>query len=109
MFMVQQPVLATDRLLLRPYTLEDARAVQRLCGDYAVPATTLLPYPYPDGLAEVWIASLNESTERGAAAAFAVSLAHGGALIGGARLRVEGDHAHGGLGFWNAKSCWGRG
>ena len=109
MFMVQQPVLATDRLLLRPYTLADARAVQRLCGDYAVSATTLLPYPYPDGLAEVWIASLSEGTERGAAAAFAVTLARDGALIGGARLRIEADHARGELGFWIAKSCWGRG
>ena len=109
MFMVQQPVLATDRLLLRPYAMEDARAVQRFCGDYAVSATTLLPYPYPDGLAEVWIASLNEGTERGAAAAFAVTLARDGALIGGARLRIEADHARGELGFWIAKSCWGRG
>ena len=109
MFMVQQPVLATDRLLLRPYAMEDARAVQRFCGDYAVSATTLLPYPYPDGLAEVWIASLNEGTERGAAAAFAVTLARDGALIGGARLRIEADHARGELGFWIAKSCWGQG
>ncbi|WP_052959080.1 GNAT family N-acetyltransferase [Methanoculleus sediminis] len=107
--MDQPPVLATDRLLLRPYTLADASAVQRLCGDYAVSATTLLPYPYPDGLAEIWIASLREGAERGDAAAFAVTLARGGALIGGARLRIETAHARGELGFWIAKSCWGRG
>ncbi|MDN7011755.1 GNAT family N-acetyltransferase [Methanoculleus sp. FWC-SCC3] len=107
--MDQQPALATDRLLLRPYTLSDARAVQRLCGNYAVSATTLLPYPYPDGLAEVWIASLSEGTERGDAVAFAVTLARDGPLIGGARLRIESVHARGELGFWIAKSCWGRG
>jgi RimJ/RimL family protein N-acetyltransferase len=105
MSMDQQPVLATDRLLLRPYTLADARAVQQLCGDYAVSATTLLPYPYPDGLAEIWIASLSD----GDAAAFAVTLARDGTLIGGARLRIETDHARGELGFWIAKSCWGQG
>jgi RimJ/RimL family protein N-acetyltransferase len=47
--MENQPILATGRLLLRPFDLPDAPLVQRLCGDYAVAATTLLPYPYPDG------------------------------------------------------------
>ena len=107
--MVKQPVLATGRLLLRPFTLADARAVQRLCGDYAVAATTLLPYPYPDGLAELWIASLREGIERGETAAFAVTLAGEGALIGGVRLRIETEHARGELGFWVARSRWGRG
>lgn len=107
--MVQQPVLATARLLLRPYALADARMVQHLCGDYAVSATTLLPHPYPDGLAEIWIASLSEDAGRGDAAAFAITLARDGTLIGGIRLRIETDHARGELGFWIAKSCWDRG
>jgi ribosomal-protein-alanine N-acetyltransferase len=107
--MEKQSILATGRLLLRPYTLADARAVQRLCGDYAVAATTLLPHPYPDGLAEAWIASLREGIERGDAAAFAVTLAGEGTLIGGVRLRIDPAHARGELGFWVAKHCWGRG
>ncbi len=107
--MEKQPILATGRLLLRPFDLADARAVQRLCGDYAVAATTLLPHPYPDGLAEAWIASLREGIERGDAAAFAVTLAGEGALIGGVRLRIDLAHARGELGFWVAQHCWGRG
>ncbi len=107
--MEKQPILPTGRLLMRPFDLGDAREVQRLCGDYAVAATTLLPYPYPDGLAEVWIASLREGIERGDAAAFAVTLAGEGSLIGGVRLRIDTDHARGELGFWVAKQCWGRG
>ncbi|WP_332448603.1 GNAT family N-acetyltransferase [Methanoculleus sp.] len=107
--MERQPVLATGRLLLRPFDLADAPAVQRLCGDYAVASATLLPYPYPDGLAEVWIASLREGSERGDAAAFAVTLAGEGSLIGGVRLRIDLEHARGELGFWVAPSCWGRG
>ncbi|WOX56413.1 MULTISPECIES: GNAT family N-acetyltransferase [unclassified Methanoculleus] len=104
-----QPTLATDRLLLRSFTLADAHAVQRLCGDYAVAATTLLPYPYPDGLAEVWITSICGGIERGDAAAFAVTLAGKGTLIGGVRLRIDADHARGELGFWVAQPCWSRG
>jgi len=98
--MERQPILATGRLLLRPFDLADAHTVQRLCGDYAVAAATLLPYPYPDGLAEIWIASLREGIERGDAAAFAVTLAGEGSLIGGVRLRIETEHARGELGFW---------
>jgi len=107
--MEKQPILATRRLLLRPYTLADGPEVQRLCGDYAVAATTLLPHPYPDGLAEAWIASLSEGIERGEAAAFAVTLAGEGTLIGGVRLRIDPGHARGELGFWVAKHYWGRG
>jgi len=107
--MEKQPILATGRLLLRPFTLADAPEVQRLAGDYAVSATTLLPYPYPDGLAEVWIASLREGVERGDAAAFAVTLAGDGSLVGGVRLQIDPDHARGELGFWVARRFWGRG
>ena len=47
--MTGQPVLATDRLLLRPFALADAPEVQRLA-DYEVASCTLdIPYPYPDG------------------------------------------------------------
>lgn len=108
-FMENQPILATDRLLLRPFTLADASMVQRLAGDYAVAATTLLPYPYPDGLAEIWIASLREGIDRGEIAAFAVTLAGEGGLIGGVRLQIDRGHARGELGFWVARPCWGRG
>lgn len=107
--MENQLTLATDRLLLRPFTLADAPLVQRLAGDYAVAAATLLPYPYPDGLAEIWIASLREGAERGEIAAFAVTLAGEGNLIGSVRLRIDDSHARGELGFWIARSCWGRG
>ena len=107
--MEKQPILATGRLLLRPFDLPDAPLVQRLCGDYAVAATTLLPYPYPDGLAELWIASLLEGIERGDAAAFAVTLAEDGSLIGGVRLRIDTEHSRAELGFWVASRCWGRG
>lgn len=104
-----QPVLVTDRLLLRSFDVADASEVQRLCGDYAVAATTLLPYPYPDGLAEIWIASLREGIERGEAAAFAVTVPPEGNLIGGVRLQIDRDHARGELGFWVGRPCWGRG
>ena len=107
--MEKQPILVTDRLLLRSFDLADAPEVQRLAGDYAVAATTLLPYPYPDGLAGIWIASLREGIDRGDVAAFAVTLAPAGRLIGGVRLQIDGENARGELGFWVGRPFWGRG
>lgn len=107
--MERQPTLMTDRLILRLFDLADAPEVQRLAGDYAIAAATLLPHPYPDGLAEIWIASLRRGVEDGNAAAFAVTLAPERNLIGSIRLRIDEDLACGEAGFWIGKPYWGRG
>ena len=43
-------------VILAPISPEHAPAVQRLASHPAVPATTNLPEPYPDGGAAAWIA-----------------------------------------------------
>jgi len=54
--MKEQPVLTTERLILRPYSLSDAKDLQKLIGDRDVSDTLqLVPYPYLDGMAEEWI------------------------------------------------------
>jgi [ribosomal protein S5]-alanine N-acetyltransferase len=51
--MKEQPTLTTERLIIRPYCLSDAKEVQRLIGDRDVVDTLLnVPYPYEDGMAE---------------------------------------------------------
>lgn len=56
--MIEPILLHTPRLLLRPFDLADAPAVQRLAGEKDIAANTLtVPHPYPDGAAEEWIAS----------------------------------------------------
>ncbi len=78
-----QPVLETDRLILRPFVLSDAKDVQRLAGDFAVADTTLnVPHPYPDGAAEEFIASHPAKYERGESITFAITLKNDGRLIG---------------------------
>ncbi|NLM30423.1 MAG: GNAT family N-acetyltransferase [Methanomicrobiales archaeon] len=107
--MEKQPRISTDRLILRPFEIADARDVQHLAGDYAVSRTTLIPYPYPDGLAGIWIASIQRGIERGEVAAFAITLARSGRLIGSIRLQIDRMNARGELGFWIGRPFWGQG
>src|SRR5262252_1209729 len=71
--MKERPTLETTRLILRPFTLGDARDVQRLAGDREVASTTLnVPHPYEDGMAEQWIGTHQEKYERGELVNFAI-------------------------------------
>jgi ribosomal-protein-alanine N-acetyltransferase len=64
--MAQMPKLLTERLLLRPFTLDDAPIVQQLAGDREIASTTLnIPHPYEDGMAEEWISTHQERFDRG--------------------------------------------
>jgi RimJ/RimL family protein N-acetyltransferase len=111
--MTDLPQIETDRLLLRPFRLEDARRVQQLAGDRSVAATTLnIPYPYEDGVAENWIRSHPENFAKRESATFAVTLkseADDIALMGAIGLTLAMPHARGEMGYWIGKPYWGRG
>jgi RimJ/RimL family protein N-acetyltransferase len=98
--------LETERLLLRPFRLEDAREVQRLAGAREVAAGTLeIPHPYPDGAAEEWISgqpSVRSLT-------FAIERKEDGALIGAIGLRLEREHGRAELGYWIGVPYWNNG
>ena len=56
--MSEQPILRTQRLVLRPFVVDDALGVQVLAGAREIADTTLhIPHPYPAGAAEQWIAT----------------------------------------------------
>ena len=106
--MSTQPTLRTPRLLLRPFTPEDAPTIQRLAGVAAVANTTLsIPHPYPDGLAETWIATHEPAYVRRDNVVFAIT--EQGSLVGAINLRLEADHYRGELGYWIGQPFWGRG
>lgn len=108
--MITQPILKTDRLILRPFDLSDAPDIQRLAGDRAVAATTEnIPHPYEDGAAEAWVSRHPEAWEKGTEAHFAVVLRDADALIGAVSLmRIVKDH-QAELGYWVGKPYWGTG
>lgn len=104
------PVLETTRLRLRPLTLADAPLVQLLAGAREVADNTLnIPHPYPDGLAEQWIAGRPEAARSGAGLTWAMAERATDALLGAISLMLAGQHRHAELGYWLGVPYWGRG
>jgi RimJ/RimL family protein N-acetyltransferase len=104
------PQLSTSRLLLRAFIPEDAPAVQRHCGRVEIARTTLLiPHPYPEGMAEAWIASHEQDWLTGEGATWAVTEREEGAVVGAIGLVIDPDHRRAELGYWIAVEWWNRG
>jgi RimJ/RimL family protein N-acetyltransferase len=103
------PTLTTARLVLRRFLLSDATTVQRLAGDREVADTTLaIPHPYPDGMAESWIAAHEGAWTRHEGATLAITEAEAG-LVGAISLRIELPQRRAELGYWIGRPYWGHG
>jgi RimJ/RimL family protein N-acetyltransferase len=104
------PILKTERLTLRAFTLEDAKDVQRLAGDKLIADTTLLiSHPYPDGEAEIWIGTHNELFLKGTDYIFAITKKENEELIGAIGLNVDVGTKIGELGYWIGVPFWNKG
>ena len=105
-----RPTLTTERLVLRPFQLSDAKRVQQLAGHALVAATTAtIPHPYPDGAAEAWINTHAKWFRLGQAAPFAITLKSSQLLIGCIDLAIAAAHARAELGYWMGVDYWSRG
>lgn len=109
------PELITSRLELRPPRRDDAPRLQSLCGNWKVARMLeAVPHPYPDGLAESFIADQTAQRESGEAFVFAIALAEdaadapAGELIGVIGLERGGDGIYA-VGYWLGEPWWGRG
>lgn len=104
------PVLHTRLLTLRPFNHRDGSRVRLLAGDKNIAATTLnIPYPYPEGLAEEWIATHEDEFIRKKSVILAVCLKSVDALIGAVGLMLKPEHDLGELGYWIGKPYWNNG
>jgi len=100
-------VIATERLLLRAYAVDDAPVMRRLINNREVALNTLrIPYPYPEGEAERWIASHEAGSDDHV---FAVTLRDSRELLGtvGLHMKPRNDSAE--IGYWIGVPHWGRG
>ena len=108
--MNKQPNLKTERLKLRPFTLDDAPRVQKLAGDKEIARTTLnIPHPYKDGDAEEWIKTHEPLFEKGKLANCAIVLADTNELIGAIGLIIAKDFDRAEMGYWIGKPYWEKG
>ncbi len=108
--MMEQPILHTERLILRPFHREDGLRVEELAGKKEVADTTLtIPHPYPAGGGETWIATHHEEWESGAGVTYAIVEKETNALVGCIGLSINAKHRHGELGYWVGPEYWNRG
>jgi len=108
--MMQRPTLTTERLVLRPFSPDDAPEVQRLAGDRAIADTTLnIPHPYEDGAAEEWIATHQDVFDQGQGLTFAITLKDDGILVGAIGLRDAQPRHQAEMGYWIGKPYWNQG
>lgn len=108
--MEHQPPIRTARLLLRPYADADAPEVQRLAGEPLVADTTLtIPHPYPEGVAEMWIATHEAAWTSGRGAVFAVARLEDDRLVGTVGLTLKPELRSAELGYWIGVPFWGHG
>ena len=104
------PILRTARLVLRPFTPEDAPAVEHSVSHWEVAReTAAIPHPYPEGGAAVWIATHAALHEGDRALMLAVTRADTGEVIGAVDLRLNFVEERGVLGYWMAPASWGQG
>jgi ribosomal-protein-alanine N-acetyltransferase len=102
-----RPTLTTERLVLRPFAIEDAPAVQRLAGAREVAESTLLiPHPYPEGAADEWIRGHDEQSVNHI---FAIARRDGGEVMGAIGLHLERAHERAEIGYWIGVPYWGNG
>lgn len=96
--------------MLRSLEAEDAPIVTQLAGEKEIAATTLrIPHPYEPGMAELWIAGLQQLRVEGRAACFGICVHQGRELIGCIGLEILREHGRAELGYWIGKPFWGRG
>jgi RimJ/RimL family protein N-acetyltransferase len=106
----ERPTLTTERLILRPFVLNDAPEVHRLVNEEDIAKTTLnIPHPYEEGMAEAWIKAQQARFEQGEAINFAVTLREGGTLLGTISLHPNPTHLHAEMGYWIGQPYWGQG
>ncbi len=108
MFPKDQPILETERLVLRSFSLTDASEVQRLAGEKDIAATTQnIPHPYEDGMAESWIGTHTEKYIKGESVSFSVIRKEDRKLVGAIGFHnINGSHAE--MGYWIGKPYWGQ-
>jgi len=98
------PTIPLERLVLRPFHINDAPEVQELAGDKYVAETTLyIPHPYEDGVAEKWINTHADNFNEDRSLELAIVHKEKNELIGAICIGYNKRFNHGELSYWIGK------
>lgn len=104
------PILKTQRLTLRPFSLDDAKTVQKLAGDPQIAATTAtIPHPYLDGMAEDWISKHQDWFQKGVSVDWAIIQNSDQQLVGNISLMIHPSNQRAEVGYWMGVNFWNHG
>lgn len=110
MQMIRQPTIISERLVLRPFRLDDVPVVTKLAGDAVIAGTTLrIPHPYRELDAEKWIKTHALGFRKRDFVVFAVVRRVREALIGAIELTLDIPNERAELGYWIGRRYWNRG
>jgi RimJ/RimL family protein N-acetyltransferase len=106
--------LTTDRLVLRPFTPDDAAAVHAACQDPEIPRWTPVPSPYTNEHAEEFVGVVcPDGWRNDTVYNLAVTTKDGGRLVGAMALvrlaELGAPQRQAELGYWTAKEMRGLG
>lgn len=109
--MIEQPVLETQRLRIRPLERSDTLAIQRAAGVREIADTMIsLPHPYPTGEAERYVARQQSERKAGRSAVFTIEQKTERWFCGLIEVRdIDREHSQGELSFWLDVEAWGQG
>lgn len=109
---MKTPILKTERLILRPISLDDAPNVQKYFGNWEIiQYISNALWPYPDGAAEAYIRDIVlPDVQAGNSHVWAITLAEeGDGAIGMIDYRIVSSKNNDNRGFWLALPYHGRG
>jgi RimJ/RimL family protein N-acetyltransferase len=103
-------VLEDDGVVLRDWRMDDAPALQAVCGDPDVCRFSSVPWQYEHSAAERWIARVSAARSAGRAIALTITEASLDLALGNVNLvRFSDDGRSAALGYWLAPGARGRG
>lgn len=109
---MEKIIFETERLVVRPFTLNDVTDVYNCCNDYDVIKTTLgLPWPYERGMAQTWIENQVERQNNNQSYEFAICFKENPNRVIGcvSLLGVNNAAKRAELGYWVCKPLWKQG
>lgn len=104
------PTLLTERLILRPFALSDAKEVYEAMNDPEIYLTTLnIPKPYTLDIAQNWIRSHQGYFIEKGLLTLAAVCKESMELVGSFSISVDKKNNMGEIGYWIRKKSWNKG